>query len=71
MQFPGSNKLLLSDAAIMAAVEGTLNAARLAGEDYVYVTAFSREHYGYGDWAVTLTTDKPTASVVDIRSEAA
>jgi hypothetical protein len=63
MNFPGTCKLVLSDAALMAAIEGSLNAPR-DGEDYIYVTEVSREGYGYGDWKLTITTDAPTAAVV-------
>ena len=66
MNFPGPNKLTLTDAALMAAVEGTLNASRKDGEDYIHVTEIGREGYGYGDWKLTITTDAPTAAVVSI-----
>jgi hypothetical protein len=72
MNFPGTCKLVLSDAALMAAIEGSLNAQRRDGEDYVYVTEVSREGYGYGDWKLTITTDKPaTAVVTELHAEAA
>jgi hypothetical protein len=72
MNFPGSCKLLLTDAALMAAIEGAINAHRLAGEDYVYVTEISREGYSYGDWKLTITTDSPKpAEVTELRAEAA
>jgi len=64
MNFPGTCKLTLTDAALMAAIEGSLNAQRRDGEDYIYVTEVSREGYGYGDWKLTITTDAPTAAVV-------
>jgi len=71
MNFPGTCKLVLSDAALMAAIEGSLNAPR-DGEDYIYVTEVSREGYGYGDWKLTITTDKPaTAVVTELHAEAA
>ena len=66
MNFPGSNKLTLTDAALMAAVEGTLNASRRDGEDYIHVTEIGREPYGYGDWKLTITTDTARADVVCI-----
>jgi hypothetical protein len=72
MNFPGTCKLVLSDAALMAAIEGSLNAQRRDGEDYIYVTEVSREGYGYGDWKMTITTDKPaTAVVTELHAEAA
>jgi hypothetical protein len=72
MNFPGTCKLTLTDAALMAAVEGALNAQRLVGEDYIYVTEVSRDGYGYGDWKLTITTDKPaTAVVTELHAEAA
>ena len=64
MNFPGTCKLTLTDAALMAAVEGALNAQRLVGEDYIYVTEVGRTAYGYGDWVLTITTDKPATAVV-------
>jgi hypothetical protein len=67
MQFPGNNKLLLTDAAICAAIAGALNATRLQGEDYVYVTDFSRNFGGGGDWVATITTDPaPGVAIVSI-----
>ena len=66
MNFPGSNKLTLTDAALMAAVEGTLNASRRDGEDDIHVTEIGREPYGYGDWKLTITTDAPLSDVVSI-----
>ena len=72
MNFPGTCKLTLTDAALMAAVEGTLNASRKDGEDYIHVTEVSREGYGYGDWKLTITTDAPKpAEVTELRAEAA
>ena len=71
MNFPGDCKLTLSDAALCQAIEGTLNAARRDGEDYVRVTGISRVGYGYGDYVLSVTTDTPTGSVVEIRAEAA
>ena len=72
MNFPGPCKLVLSDSALMAAIEGSLNAQRRDGEDYVYVTEISREGYGYGDWKLTITTDAPkSAEVAELRAEAA
>jgi len=64
MNFPGTCKLVLSDAALMAAIEGSLNAQRRDGEDYVYVTEVSHVGYGCGDWKLTITTDKPATAVV-------
>lgn len=71
MNFPGSNKITLTDAALMAAVEGAINAQRRDGEDYVYVTEVGRTGYGYGDWELKITTDKPTAEVVSITDQVA
>lgn len=66
MNFPGFCKLTLTDAAICQAIEGTLNAARNDGEDFVRVTEIKREGYGYGDFVLTITTDSPQADVVSI-----
>lgn len=66
MNFPGFCKLTLTDAAICQAIEGTLNAARKDGEDFVRVTEIKREGYGYGDFVLTITTDSPQADVVSI-----
>ena len=38
MNFPGLCKLTLTEQALCQAIEGTLNAARKDGEDYVRVT---------------------------------
>ena len=57
MNFPGSNTLTLTDAALMAAVEGALNSSRSASDHYIHVTYVTREGYGYGDWKLTITTD--------------
>lgn len=56
MNFPGSNELKLSDAALTQAIESALNRTRLAGEDSIRVTDISRS-YSYGPWTVTITTD--------------
>lgn len=64
MNYPGTCKLQLSDAAICQALEGAINAARKDGEDYVRVTEIKREGYGYGDFVLTITTD--TADVVNL-----
>ena len=53
MNFPGLCKLQLTEQAICQAIEGTLNAARTDGEDYVRVTEIRRE--GYGQVAFMLT----------------
>ena len=66
MNFPGLCKLTLTDHAICQAIEGTLNAARNDGEDFVRVTEIKREGYGYGDFVLTITTDSPQADVVSI-----
>ena len=66
MNFPGFCKLTLTDAAICQAIEGTLNAARKDGEDFVRVVDIKREGYGYGDFVLTITTDSPQADVVSI-----
>ena len=72
MNFPGSNTLTLTDAALMDAVEGALNASRRDGEDYIHVTEIVREGYGYGDWKLTITTDAPKpAEVTELREVAA
>jgi hypothetical protein len=63
MQFPGTNKLQLSDDALRTALEGAINATRRDGEDYVYVTEVGRTGYGYGDWLVTITTDRVPATI--------
>ena len=68
MNFPGSNTLTLTDAALMDAVEGALNASRRDGEDYIHVTEIGREGYGYGYWKLTITTDAPKpAEVTELR----
>jgi len=64
MNYPGTCKLQLSDAAICQALEGAINAARKDGEDYVRVTEIKREGYGYGDFVLTITTDVPQADMV-------
>jgi len=69
MQFPGLCKLTLTDAAICQAIEGTLNAARMDGEDYVRVVDIKRDGYGYGDFVVTITTDVPQADVVTLAAD--
>jgi len=66
MNFPGLCKLTLTDHAICQAIEGTLNAARKDGEDYVRVTEIKREGYGYGDFVLTITTDVPQADMVTL-----
>ena len=71
MDFPGTCKLVLSDAAIMAAIEGAINACSLEGETYIHVTEISREGYGYGDWKLTITTDAPKPAEVTPIAEAA
>lgn len=71
MNFPGDCKITLSDAAICQAIEGTLNAARRDGEDYVRVTGISRVGYGYGDYVLSVTTDAPAPVVIEIHAEAA
>lgn len=67
MNFPGLCKLTLTDQAICQAIEGTLNAARKDGEDYVRVTEIKRE--GYGDFVLTITTDVPQADVVTLAAD--
>ena len=69
MNFPGFCKLTLTDAAICQAIEGTLNAARNDGEDFVRVTEIKREGYGYGDFVLTITTDVPQADVVTLAGD--
>ena len=64
MNFPGLCKLTLTEQAICQAIEGTLNAARNDGEDFVRVVDIKREGYGYGDFVLTITTD--TANVVNL-----
>ena len=66
MNFPGLCKLTLTEQAICQAIEGTLNAARKDGEDYVRVTEIKREGYGYGDFVLTITTDVPQADMVTL-----
>ena len=66
MNFPGLCKLTLTDQALCQAIEGTLNAARKDGEDYVRVTEIKREGYGYGDFVLTITTDVPQADMVTL-----
>jgi hypothetical protein len=68
MNFPGSNKLELSDEAVKAAIEDALNASRLEGEDRIYVLE-CRSVYSRG-LSVTITTDKPTAEVTNITEAA-
>ena len=70
MIFPGINKLTLTDAALRLAIEGTLNAARKDGEDYIHVVEISREGYGYGDYIAHITTDQPAPVVVNIAEAA-
>jgi len=70
MNYPGTCKLQLSDAAICQALEGAINAARKDGEDYVRVTEIKREGYGYGDFVLTITTDMPQADVVTLADNA-
>ena len=71
MNFPGTCKIVLTDAALMEAIQGAINAARREGEDYVYVTEIKREHYSYGDWVATVTTDLGCGEVVSITNEVA
>ena len=66
MNFPGLCKLTLTDQAICQAIEGTLNAARKDGEDYVRVTEIKREGYGYGEFVLTITIDVPQADMVTL-----
>ena len=66
MNFPGLCKLQLTEQAICQAIEGTLNAARTDGEDYVRVTEIKREGYGQVAFVLTITTDVPQADVVSI-----
>ncbi len=66
MNFPGLCKLTLTEQAICQAIEGTLNAARKDGEDYVRVVDIKREGYGYGDFVLTITTDVPQADMVTL-----
>ena len=49
MNFPGLCKLTLTEQAICQAIEGTLNAARKDGEDYVRVVDINR-------WGQAVTT---------------
>lgn len=65
MNFPGSNELKLSDAAIAQAIEYALNETRLPGEDRIRVTDVARE-YSYGPWRVSITTDAPTIPVAEV-----
>ena len=69
MNFPGFCKLTLTEAAICRAIEGTLNAARKDGDDYVRVTEIKREGYGYGDFVLTITTDVPQADVMTLATD--
>ncbi len=69
MNFPGLCKLTLTDHAVCQAIEGTLNAARKDGEDYVRVTEIKREGYGYGDFVLTITTDVPQADVMTLATD--
>ena len=69
MNFPGLCKLTLTDQAICQAIEGTLNAARKDGEDYVRVTEIKREGYGYGDFVLTITTDVQQADLVTLATD--
>ena len=72
MNFPGFCKLTLTEAAICQAIEGTLNAARKDGEDFVRVTEIKRDGYGYGDFVLTITTDDAQQAVVfEVTTEAA
>lgn len=59
MNFPGDNTLTLSSAALCAAVEGALNAARRDGEDYVRVTEISQQYSYSSEYKLTITTDAP------------
>lgn len=69
MNFPGTNELKLTDAAMQAAVEGALNASRRDGEDYIRVTSISRT-YSYGDFVVSITTDAAKPEAVELREVA-
>lgn len=71
MNFPGLCKLQLTEQAICQAIEGTLNAARKDGEDYVRVTEIKREGYGYGDFVVTITTDSAQVVNLEVSRDAA
>ena len=71
MNFPGLCKLTLTEQAICQAIEGTLNAARKDGEDYVRVTEIKREGYGYGDFVVTITTDSAQVVNLEVSRDAA
>lgn len=59
MNFPGANTLVLTNAALCAAIEGALNAARKDGEDYVRVTNVTQEYSYSTTFKVELTTDAP------------
>ena len=71
MNFPGLCKLTLTEQAICQAIEGTLNAARKDGEDYVRVTEIKREGYGYGDFVLTITTDSAQVVNLEVSRDAA
>ena len=66
MNFPGTNELKLSEAALIEAIESALNGTRLNGEDRIRVTAITRP-YGYGEWTINITTDALVAEVTALQ----
>lgn len=70
MNFPGDCELKLSEVAVMQALEGAINGARLEGEDYVRVTSVQRS-YSYGPWTISITTDKLAADFPSLKEVAA
>ena len=64
MNFPGSNTLALTDAALMRAIEDSLNGARREGEDYVHVTEVCRNYGAGAAWLATITTDASAAVAI-------
>ena len=70
MNFPGTNSLRLTREAAMLALEGSINAQRKEGEDYIRVTDITVPYSGYGSWDVSITTDQPEPAVVELREAA-
>lgn len=63
MNLPGNNELVLTDAAMCAALEDMLNGSMNEGENLIRVTSV-KSTYSNPGWVVCVTTD-PVPAVVD------
>lgn len=57
MLLPGNNKLTLNEESMKAMLQDAINAALLAGEDYIYVHAVRWAYIGNA-FEVDVSTDK-------------